>query len=188
MTKTIKIQSEGDLITNSSTEVFTVINEDTIKSIRDIVVLLAEEEYANQFEYYLDWCEVIEDRAGEIADLMRYDSVEVPEHIDSGSSNKEAWPFACSLIKSVMPEKIWRKHYQNSKDINNIEKAEDLECADYIKENIERLCLETNEGHDWMMFPNVVIIPKNPNNEKDKKVAETLMHLPFLCDHSATYC
>lgn len=184
----IKIQSEGDLITNSSTEVFTIVDENTIKSIRDIVVLLVGEEYADQFDYYLDYCEVIEGRSGEIAEMLLGEGINVPEYIDSESDYKTLETYAYELIKNGVDEGVWRMHYKDSPALKRVENAAKLDYASFLKENLPRLCDDTNQGHDWQYYPSVVIIPKHPESEHDKKVAEKLMHLPYLCNHEATYC
>lgn len=63
---TVKIQSISDIITNSSSEVFTIYNQDGIDTIKDLVnsiLKLSKSEYSCEdlFDFEFVWDEIVEE-------------------------------------------------------------------------------------------------------------------------------
>ena len=196
--KDIKIQSIGDIITNSSTEVFTVITEGTIDSVKDIVASIGGQAIVDKFEFKLDYCEAIENLVSEIIESLS-------DKIDFDPKEKEE-ETAKRIIASCVDQDIINYHYnlvgedgiakpflydtyspgKYKKD--DVVEPYDKGTCEYIKENIARIIDDINDDNSWQNYPSLVVLPKDKSSESDKELAEKISNLPYLCDHTASYC
>jgi len=202
MENQLKIQSIGDLITNSSTEVFTIIDEGTINSIKNVMTLLGGKKLVERFDFFLDYCEAIDSNAETLAEAIvsEYDG-KLPEFDSEEDFMKEA-------ILAVVDPRIIQYHYNlvdeksgeikpfvysiwddDPKYLVPVKEIKDQKLKDYLKENLYKLCDDLNEGSSgWCYYPSVLVFPKDQSSTKDKEIAKAAMGLPFLCSHTATYC
>lgn len=199
--KKIKIQSIGDLITNSSTEVFTIIDENTINTIKNVVSIIAGEEVVNRFEFKLDYCECIENRVDDIIEyLLDSDDIEFVEDPDETDNEK-----AKRIIASCIDMDIIKYHYNLAGDgadkafmyegysewkfkkTDEVTKYNEEVCS-FLKDNIVNILDMCNENHEWQNYPSIIVIPKDKHSKKDAEIANAIARLPFLCNHEATYC
>jgi len=183
----IKVQSVGDIITNSSTEVFTIIDEDVIKDIMKVVEVLAGPEYVDKFVYKLDYIEMITERFDEIGQMLIDSGAEL--EVDPEGDWDFVEPYVYRIIKSVIDEDIIKWHYDHGVP-EELKDAEPLDesLAEVIKENIYKCCEDANENHEWKQYPSLMIVPKDPSDKKLVEMAKTLEHLPFIANHEASYC
>lgn len=199
--KKIKIQSIGDLITNSSTEVFTIIDENTINTIKNVVSIIAGEEVVNRFEFKLDYCECIENRVDEIIEYLLDNDIEFVEDPDETDNEK-----AKRIIASCIDLDIIEYHYNligaggvakvfmyEGYGEGKFKKTDEVtpyneEVCSFLKDNIVNILDMCNDSHEWQEYPSIVVIPKDKHNKKDVEIANTIARLPFLCNHEATYC
>ena len=202
MENQLKIQSIGDLITNSSTEVFTIIDEETITSIKNVMTLLGGKKLVERFDFFLDYCEAIDSNAETLVEAIEseYDG-KLPEFDSEEDFMKEA-------ILAVVDPRIIQYHYNlvdektgetkpfvysewdgDSKYLVPVKEIKDQKLKDYLKENLYKLCDDLNGGSSgWSYYPTVCVFPKDQSNTKDKEIASVAMGLPFLCSHTASYC
>ena len=198
----LRIQSIGDLITNSSTEVFTIIDEDVIKDIKNVMKIFGGEELVDRFDFFLDYCEVIENYSSSIIEELE-DSYngDLPPYEDEEYFMKE-------IIKSIVDPRVIEYHYnliddttketkpfvystwsEDSKYMVPVEELKDKALVDFLRDHIYEYCDNLNESSsDYYYYPTVCVFPKDKSNTRDAEIAKTASHLPFLCSHTASYC
>lgn len=198
----MKIQSIGDLITNSSTEVFTIIDSGTIDTIKEIVSTLAGPEILEKIDIKLDYCEMILENIDEIIDQFSDDYEVNLRKLENDEECEKDERIAYRLIATFIDKDIIENHFDTpfryrhwdekaSKYVHDEEvkpyNTEDLNgvtAKSFIEDFVETI----NDGRDWRYYPSVVAIVKDKDDEKAKAVAGVIPRLPFVCDHEATYC
>lgn len=175
----MRIQSFIDVITNSSTSVFTwADNIDGVKKIINGVLKAANSDYIcdDLFNVTTEW----EDNA--FSDYRDYQIDEAGEHIDESPELKE-------LLISRQEE--YNKPYkQRSWDIIN--KVED-KIVNIVSKNKEEWNIESldewvesnNEYSEYKYSSDYVITPKDPSN---KEAAEMIESINRLFSYDACYC
>lgn len=200
----MKIQSIGDLITNSSTEVFTIIDSGTIDTIKEIVSTLAGPEVLEKIDIKLDYCEMIQENIDEIidyfADIKDVNLRKLENKDDEDDENDER--IAYRLIATYIDKDIIENHFVSPFryrhwDVQSKEYVHDEEVEPYNTEDLNGVTAESfmedivesiNDGREWKYYPSVVAIVKDKDDEKAKAVAGVIPNLPFICDHEASYC
>jgi len=198
----MKIQSIGDLITNSSTEVFTVIDDSTIDTIKEIVSTLAGPEILEKIDIKLDYCEMILETIDEIIDQFS-DSNEVDlRKLENDDECEKDERIAYRLIATYIDKDIIENHFDTPFryrhwDDETCKYVHDEEVEPYSIEDlngvtakmfIEDIVESINEGREWKYYPSVVAIVKDKDDKKATDVAGVIPSLPFICDHEASYC
>lgn len=164
-----KIKSLTDVITNSSTEVFTIYNKGAINKVKEIVnsILALSDPTSNlTFDdlFEIDYC---------------FDIYEIEELIDQLAEklkergNKEH----AEAIKTTVTteEELWNYSKQNN-------------IYDVVMEIIEEI---DNDTYDYRMVDGIHIKAKNnPNVDKAKlgKAVEMLNNIDHIFEQYASYC
>ncbi len=198
----MKIQSIGDLITNSSTEVFTIIDDSTISTIKEIVSTLAGPEILEKIDIKLDYCEMILENIDEIIDQFDGNNDVDLRKLENDEECEKDERIAYRLIATYIDKDIIENHFPSpfryrhwdeeaSKYVHdeevepyNIEDLNGVTAKMFIDDFVENI----NEGREWRYYPSVVAIVKDKDDEKAKAVAGVIPSLPFVCEHEATYC
>lgn len=172
----MRIQSFIDVITNSSTSVFTwADNIDGVKKIINGVLKAANSDYIcdDLFDITTEW----EDNA--FSDYRDYQIDEAGEHIDEFPELKE-------LLISRQEE------YSKPHNWDNIDKIED-KIVSIVSKNREKWNIlsldewveDNNEYCEYKYNSNYVITPKDPSN---KEAAEMIESINRLFSYDACYC
>ena len=164
-----KIKSLTDVITNSSTEVFTIYNKGAINKIKEIVnsILALSDTTSNlTFDdlFEVDYCFDIY----EIEELINQLAEKLKER-----GNKEH----AEAIKTTVTteEELWNYSKQNN-------------IYDVVMEIIEEI---DNDTYDYRMVDGIHIKAKNnPNVDKAKlgKAVEMLNNIDHIFEQYASYC
>lgn len=164
-----KIKSLTDVITNSSTEVFTVYNKEAVNNIKELVnaILALNNETSNlTFDdlFEVDYCFDIY----EIEELINQLAEKLKER-----GNKEH----AEAIKTTVTteEELWNYSKQNN-------------IYDVVMEIIEEI---DNDTYDYRMVDGIHIKAKNnPNVDKAKlgKAVEMLNNIDHIFKQYASYC
>lgn len=200
----LRIQSIGDLITNSSTEVFTIIDKDVIEDIKNVMKLFGGEELVGRFDFFLDYCEVIESYSSSIIEEIKseYDGVLPADAYDNEDD------FMLRIIATIVDPRVIEYHYnlvdentgekkpfvystwkEDSNYMVPVEPIKDHGLEQFLRDNIYEYCDNLNENScEYYYYPTVCVFPKDPTNSRDVEIAKTASHLPFLCSHTASYC
>lgn len=164
-----KIKSLTDVITNSSTEVFTIYNKGAINKIKEMVnsILALSDTTSNltfddlfEFDYCFDIYE-IEELINQLAEKLKE------------RGNKEH----AEAIKTTVTteEELWNYSKQNN-------------IYDVVMEIIEEI---DNDTYDYRMVDGIHIKAKNnPNVDKAKlgKAVEMLNNIDHIFEQYASYC
>lgn len=164
-----KIKSLTDVITNSSTEVFTIYNKGAINKVKEMVnsILALSDTTSNltfddlfEVEYYFDIYE-IEELINQLAEKLKE------------RGNKEH----AEAIKTTVTteEELWNYSKQNN-------------IYDVVMEIIEEI---DNDTYDYRMVDGIHIKAKNnPNVDKAKlgKAVEMLNNIDHIFEQYASYC
>ena len=166
---TFKIKSLTDVITNSSTEVFTIYNKGAINKVKEIVnsILALSDTTSNlTFDdlFEVDYCFDIY----EIEELINQLAEKLKER-----GNKEH----AEAIKTTVTteEELWNYSKQNN-------------IYDVVTEIIEEI---DNDTYDYRMVDGIHIKAKNnPNVDKAKlgKAVEMLNNIDHIFEQYASYC
>ena len=166
---TFKIKSLTDVITNSSTEVFTVYNKEAVNNIKELVnaILALNNKTSNlTFDdlFEVDYCFDIY----EIEELISQLAEKLKER-----GNKEH----AEAIKATVTteEELWNYSKQN-------------DIYDVVMEIIEEI---DNDSYDYRMVDGIHIKAKNnPNVDKAKldKAVEMLNNIDHIFEQYASYC
>ena len=164
-----KIKSLTDVITNSSTEVFTIYNKEAINKVKEMVnSILALSDTTSNLTFYdlfeVDYC---------------FDMYKIEELINrlakklKERGNKEH----AEAIKSTVTteEELWNYSKQNN-------------IYDVVTEIIEEI---DNDTYDYRMVDGIHIKAKNnPNVDKAKlgKAVEMLNNIDHIFEQYASYC
>ena len=164
-----KIKSLTDVITNSSTEVFTIYNKGAINKVKEIVnsILALSDTTSNlTFDdlFEVDYCFDIY----EIEELINQLAEKLKER-----GNKEH----AEAIKTTVTteEELWNYSKQNN-------------IYDVVMEIIEEI---DNDTYDYRMVDGIHIKAKNnPNVDKAKldKAVEMLNNIDHIFEQYASYC
>ena len=163
-----KIKSLTDVITNSSTEVFTIYNDDAIKRIKNLVnsILALSDNISNltfddifDIDYHLDFCyddEKIDDIAEKLAE--------------------EGYKEDAAAIKTTV---------KTEEDLQNYAKQHNIyDVVIKIMQDID------DYTYDYRMIDGISIKPKdNPNVDKEKlnKAVILLNNIDNIFEQYATY-
>lgn len=164
-----KIKSLTDVITNSSTEVFTVYNKEAVNNIKELVnaILALNNETSNltfddlfEVDFDIDIYE-IEELINQLAEKLKE------------RGNKEH----AEAIKTTVTteEELWNYSKQNN-------------IYDVVMEIIEEI---DNDTYDYRMVDGIHIKAKNnPNVDKAKlgKAVEMLNNIDHIFEQYACYC
>lgn len=176
----INIQSFIDVITNSSTSVFTwADNIDGVKRIINGVLKAANSDYIcdDLFDITTEW----EDNA--LSDYLDYQIDEAKEHIDESSELKELFT-------------LWQEEYNKppyeQRSWYIINKVED-KIVNIVSKNKEEWNIKSldewvesrNEYREYKYSSSYVITPKDPGNEEAAKMVEAING---LFNYDASYC
>ena len=107
----MKIQSIGDLITNSSTEVFTIIDDSTISTIKEIVSTLAGPEILEKIDIKLDYCEMILENIDEIIDQFDGNNDVDLRKLENDEECEKDERIAYRLIATYIDKDIIENHF-----------------------------------------------------------------------------
>lgn len=175
----INIQSFIDVITNSSTSVFTwADNIEGVKRVINGALKAAGSELTcdDLFDITTEW----EENA--LSDYREYQIDEAKEYIDESSELKELF--------TSWKEEYNKPYIQRNWDIIN--KVED-KIADIASKNKEEWNIKSldewvesnNEYREYKYSSSYVITPKDPGNEEAAKMVEAING---LFNYDASYC
>ena len=175
----MRIQSFIDVITNSSTSVFTwADNIEGVKRVINGVLKAANSNYTcdDLFDITTEW----EDNA--LSDYRDYQIDEAREHIDESPELKE--------LLTSRQEEYDKPYKQRNWDIIN--KIED-KIVNIVSKNKEEWNIKSldewvessNEYREYKYSSSYVITSKDPNNEEAAKMVESING---LFSYDASYC
>lgn len=187
MKNNIKIQSVGDIITNSSTEVFTVIDSSVVNKMKEFIKVLLGEDAVERFKVDLDaeegfcdldseeLCEIIEGKLSDIDDSIDFSSIvdEVGGEDDAADMIKFFYYPNNKYLKSC--------NFDMNKFSNKLKDAlKEIDIIDIVE--------SINEGSDYPTYPNLIVEAVDPSNKKDVEIAKKLASIPYFCETEARYC
>lgn len=166
----IQIQSIADIITNSSTEVYTVVDSNTIETIKSIAdSLLGKGEADKRFNFKLDW-----------ASSDRLDYLDEIEDLYDSFDDTEKEGFNLATLAALLD--INRDHIKEEYPDQEID--EDAIKDDSFRQKVYDMIDSWAEGQWPQPQPGLKITAKDP---KDSGIASTLSTLPFQWENVGYY-
>ena len=175
----MKIQSYIDIITNSSTTVFTFAdNIEGVKRIINGVLKASGSEYTcdDLFEITTEW----EENA--FSDYEEYQIEEAEEHIKENPELKKLFAEYEAEYHKEYTERDWNFIKNIEKSIMNIV-SENSNAWNIVP--LDAWVQNCNDGWECKYSSNYVIIPKDPKNQEAANMISTVNN---LFDYDASYC